>query len=122
MPDCAVRTVVINAAIASNSASRELENILPLARWMSRKYLWLKNSSAISLLLRAFSMHTGKIPCLLLIFLCLLVGKLNFILRSFFCFYYDASNLPVIHLLAIQVKLLAQDFNILKASIFDTVK
>jgi hypothetical protein len=31
MPDCAVRTVVINAAIASNSASRELENILPLA-------------------------------------------------------------------------------------------
>jgi hypothetical protein len=76
MPDCAVRTVVINAAIASNSASRELENILPLARWMSRKYLWLKNSSAISLLL-AFSMHTDKIPLLAAHISLLVTGKIE---------------------------------------------
>jgi hypothetical protein len=77
MPDCAVRPVVINAAIASNRASRELENILPLARWMSRKYLWLKNPSAISLLLLAFSMHTDKITLLAAHISLLVTGKIE---------------------------------------------
>jgi thiaminase len=49
---------------------------LPLARWMSRKYLWLKNSSAISLLL-AFSMHTDKITLLAAHISLLVTGKIE---------------------------------------------
>jgi thiaminase len=50
---------------------------LPLARWMSRKYLWLKNSSAISLLLLAFSMHTDKITLLAAHISLLVTGKIE---------------------------------------------